>query len=180
MNCISNAHFIEFTTLYLMTPTHEPPISRLRHCISNAYSIVAVCCSVLQCGAVWCSVVQCGAVCCSVVQCGAVWCSVVQCVAVCCSVLQCVAVCCSVLQCVAVWNRFLSGIAAIQDSPMSCSLTQVLHLSFTPSCPQPPHHQLPHYSYFSIPLFFHLTFSLFLVHVSLLFPIDFFHSGPDG
>ena len=54
---------------------------------------VAVCCSVVQCGAVWCSVLQCVAVCCSVLQCGAVWCSVLQCVAVCCSVLQCVAVC---------------------------------------------------------------------------------------
>jgi len=36
------------------------------------------------------------AVCCSVLQCVAVCCSVLQCVAVCCSVLQCVAVCCSV------------------------------------------------------------------------------------
>jgi len=35
------------------------------------------------------------AVCCSVLQCGAVCCSVLQCVAVRCSALQCVLVCCS-------------------------------------------------------------------------------------
>jgi len=34
------------------------------------------------------SVLQCVAVCCSVVHCGAVWCSMLQCVAVCCSVTQ--------------------------------------------------------------------------------------------
>jgi len=37
-----------------------------RHSFQYAYVYVAVCCSVLQCGAVWCSVVQCGAVYCSV------------------------------------------------------------------------------------------------------------------
>jgi len=43
----------------------------------------------MQCDAVWCSVV-------------AMCCSVLQCVAVCCSMLQCVAVYCSVMQCIAV------------------------------------------------------------------------------
>ena len=89
---------------------------------------VAVCYSVLQCGAMWCSVLhrrarrlrvtpfctlellarqrqprvlQCVAVCCSVLLCAAVCCSVLQCVAVCCCVLLCVAVCCSALLCVA-------------------------------------------------------------------------------
>jgi len=75
---------------------------------------VAVCCSVVRCGAVCCSALQCVAVCCSVgivsmcdgfctkdvLQCVAVWCSAGQCVAVCCSVLQRVAACCSVLQCI--------------------------------------------------------------------------------
>jgi len=72
---------------------------------------VAVCCSVLQCGAVVgrrsalflsFSVLQCVAAWCSVLQCVAVCCSMLECVAVCCSVLQCVAVCCSELQCAAV------------------------------------------------------------------------------
>ena len=89
--------------------------------LSSAYG-VALCCSVVQCGAVCCRVSQCVAVesapqwrlrCCTVLQCGAVWYSVFQCVAVesappwhpahdAPTVLQCVAVCCSVLQCVAV------------------------------------------------------------------------------
>jgi len=79
---------------------------------------------VLQCIAVCCSVLQCGAACvvrgrnggcssksprtpqqgrapaasrcCSVLQCVAVRCGVLRCVAVCCSVLQCVAMCCNV------------------------------------------------------------------------------------
>jgi len=42
---------------------------------------------------------KCAAACYSVIQ---MCCSVLQCVAVCCSVLQCIAVCCSVLQWVAV------------------------------------------------------------------------------
>jgi len=69
---------------------------------------VAMCCSVLRCGAVWCSVLQCGAVCCNLpwgslpslrklaLQCDAVRCSVVLRVAVWCSVVQRVTVCCSV------------------------------------------------------------------------------------
>jgi len=52
----------------------------LRLCMSTAHAImydcptsrplmpVAVCCSVVQCGAAWCSVLQCGAVCCSVLH----------------------------------------------------------------------------------------------------------------
>ena len=55
---------------------------------SQSHSLVAVCCSVLQCVAVCCSVLQCAVVCCSVLQCVAVCCSVLPCVAVCCSVLQ--------------------------------------------------------------------------------------------
>jgi len=78
---------------------------------------VAVCCSVLQCGALWGSVLQRVAVCCNVLQhvaaCfsgevlggliylhdkGIIHRSVLQRVAACCSVF----LCCSVLQCVAV------------------------------------------------------------------------------
>jgi len=74
---------------------------------------VAVCCSVVQCGAAWCSVTdeakkasrRCPAEYYGVLQRGAVfptrlWKRLVelwQCIAVCCSVLQCVAVCCSVV-----------------------------------------------------------------------------------
>jgi len=68
---------------------------------------VAVCCSLLQCGAVC---VQCVAVCCSMLLYVAVCCSVLQCVQcvqciseglfiVCCSLLQSAVVCCSLLQC---------------------------------------------------------------------------------
>jgi len=59
---------------------------------------VAVCCSVLQCGAVWYSMVQCE--CCldeiSGLQSVTLCCSAWQCVALCCKVLHLVAVCCIV------------------------------------------------------------------------------------
>ena len=61
--------------------------------VAVCFSVVPMCCSVLQCVAV---VLQ---LCCSVFHCVAVFCSVAT---VCCSVLQRAAVCCSVLQCVAV------------------------------------------------------------------------------
>ena len=80
------------------TLTHHHTMSRSTHehtitqCLDVLMSEVLIC---------WCSVV---AVCCSVLQCVAVWCLdvryvhlLLQCVAVCCSVLQCVAVCCSVM-----------------------------------------------------------------------------------
>jgi len=105
---------------------------------------VAVCCSVVQCGAVCCGV-------CSVLQCGAVWCSVLQYVAVCpskiwlvraeilmcgdlCCVLQCVAVCCSVLQCVAVCcSVSVKDMASSRSDTQGCcrrqSIYSVLSLS---------------------------------------------------
>jgi len=53
--------------------------------------------------AVWCSVVQCGAVWCSVVRCGAMWCNVVQ----------CGAACCNVVQCSALWRKERSELSSI-------------------------------------------------------------------
>jgi len=68
---------------------------------TGAAKVVAVWCSVVQCGAVWCIVLCCVAVCCIVLHCvvgqhrsstGAA-----KVVVVCCNVLQRVAACCSVL-----------------------------------------------------------------------------------
>jgi len=81
---------------------------------------------VLQCVAMCCSVVQCGAVRhasfveghagrwlllrCVVLRCVAVYCSVLHCFALCCTVLQCVAMCCTVVQCDAVrHDSFVEG-----------------------------------------------------------------------
>jgi len=76
---------------------------------------VAVCCSVLQCGARWRSFTW---LCCSVLQRVAACCSALLCVTVCCSVvLDCalfhyhVAVCCGALRCIAVWCSVLQGSA---------------------------------------------------------------------
>ena len=65
--------------------------TRLRYGVGKTNAtLVAMCCSVLQCVAVCCRVLQCIGVCCSVLQRVAACCSVLQRVAVCCSVLQCV------------------------------------------------------------------------------------------
>jgi len=83
------------------------------------FGCVAVCCSVLQCGAVWYSVVwymwifDADALFVSHFYSTAWAYSVLQCVAVCCSVLQCVAVCCSVVQCSAVSAYKCSWIHAL-------------------------------------------------------------------
>jgi len=53
---------------------------------------------------------------------------------------------------------------------MSSSLTQVLHLFWTASCPRPPNHQLSHCSFFSI-----LYFSLYIFVVFGSFLLTFFH-----
>jgi len=108
---------------------------------------VAVCYSVLQCGAVCCSAVRVdyasprfalqnywrgndNTECCGVLQCVAVCCSVLLCVAVCCSVLQCAAVCCCVLLCVAVFCRVLLCVAGccsvLQGVAVCCSVLQCL------------------------------------------------------
>jgi len=98
-------------------------------------SVLAVCYSVLQCGAVRRSVLQCAAVFCSALQCVLQWrsgvmrwrflckapCRETRCVAVCCSVLQCVAVCCSASQCAAVCCSVLQC-AAVCCSALQCVL----------------------------------------------------------
>jgi len=75
--------------------THRFPMNMLQGVLKCCGSVVAVCCSVLQCVAVSCSELQCVAVVhdkrrAHVLQCA------LQCVAVCCSVLQCVAASCRV------------------------------------------------------------------------------------
>ena len=91
--------------------------------IPMPWSMVLLCCSVLQCVAVYCSVLQC------VIwkrvdyhqvehPCHDEWC---WCVAVCCSVLQCVAVCCSVLQCYQSEDSTESGIPP-SGTPMPGSM----------------------------------------------------------
>jgi len=136
--------------LFVATPcdVFQSMVSYVRfHIIHTSNVLVAVCCSVLQCGAVWCGVLQCVAVCCSVLQCVAVCytlshftqakctdCSVFKSVAVSCSVLQCGAAWCSVLQrvamnvlqCVAVCSRVLQCVAVnvLQCVAVCCIVLQ--------------------------------------------------------
>ena len=63
--------------------------------LTSVLQCSAVCCSFLQCVVVCCVWIRTSSLLSSSIV--AVCCSVLQCVAVCCSVLQCVAVCCSVL-----------------------------------------------------------------------------------
>ena len=60
----------------------------------------------------------------------------------------------------------------------SSSLTQVLQLCLTTSCPRHPHHQLSLCSYVSmIPHFVHQNFRCLWFISAYFFQIDFFHSG---
>jgi len=120
---------------------------------------VAVCCSVLQCGAVCCNVLQRVAVflakkpyrvrddtvvgfhfcplsgCGIVLQYVAVCCSVLQYIAVCCSVLQWGAVCCSVLQ--FFFIRTLSAAGIIHMCVMThshCDMVRRSALNFVCNC----------------------------------------------
>jgi len=77
---------------------------------------------------VWCSVAQCVAMCFSLVQCGAVHCvarrlcSALQCVADSAvrynvlQILQCATMCCSVVQCGAVWCSVLQSTGGVESA----------------------------------------------------------------
>jgi len=66
------------------------------------------------------------AVCCSVLQCVKVCEGVLRCVVMCCSVLQCVAVCCSVLQCIVGEPPALKSIVTFDHEQMRLLSGRVL------------------------------------------------------
>ena len=73
-------------------------------------------------------------------------------------------------------SKFGSGTGKANHAIIFFSLTQVLQIFATSSCPRCFYHQFSHCSYFSI--FYFST--QHLVYFFLLFPIDFSHSRLDG